>query len=58
MRVYVVVCIVHLEGDKYPEVLGVHETPEGATVRMMEDQHTKHEESHLEWMVVEMDVEG
>ncbi len=57
MRVYVAVCIVHLEGDKYPEVLGVHETQEGAEVRMREDRRTKHEESHEEWMVVEVELE-
>lgn len=57
MKVYVAMCIVSLRGKAHPEVLGVHEAPDRATMRMMEDQRSNHSGAHSEYTVVEVDIE-
>ena len=58
MKVYVVVCIVHLREEEYPEVLGVYETPDRATMRIRDDVRSNHRGAHSEHTVAEVDVEG
>lgn len=58
MKVHVVVCIVHLRGEEYPEVLGVYRTGIAARVRVGEDETSNHLGAHSKRKVVVVDVEG